>query len=82
MNWDRFDIVEAHYAFYTDYHGGQNSPEYARLCRISRYFRPGALFRGFASLSENAQEIYRALEVKHRHSPNNPNNQHTQGTGG
>jgi hypothetical protein len=70
MNWDRFDIVSAHYAFYCDYHGGQWSKEYARLCRISRYFRPGAAFRGFESLSDNAQEIYRALEVKHRHNPN------------
>lgn len=66
MNWDRFDIVEAHYAFCCDYHSGQSSELYARLCRISRYFSPSPLFRGFASLTENGQEIYRALEEKHR----------------
>ena len=61
MFWDRFDIVSAHYAFACDYHGGQWTGLYARLCRISKYFNPGPMFRGFESLSENAQEIYNNL---------------------
>ena len=56
--FDRFDIVSAHYAYAVDYHGGQWSELYARQCRISRYFRPGAMFNGYESLSENGKEIY------------------------
>lgn len=66
MNWDRFDIVEAHYAFCCDHHEGQWSELYARLCRIQRYFKPGIGFRGFASLTENGQEIYSQLVLKHQ----------------
>ena len=39
--YDRFDIVEAHYWYCVNYHTGQWSPEYARQCRIGRYFSPG-----------------------------------------
>lgn len=61
MYFDRFDICEAHYAFAADYHAGQGSDLYARLSRISRYFRPSPLFRGYDSLSENGKEIYAGL---------------------
>lgn len=66
MYWDRFDIVEAHYTYCMDWHGGQWSPEYAKLCRISRYFKPGTMFQGFETLSENGKEIYEALVRKHQ----------------
>jgi hypothetical protein len=59
MYFDRFDIVQAHYWFACNYHGGQWSPLYARLCRISRYYRPGALENG--PEGENAIRIYRVL---------------------
>ena len=59
--FNRFDIVEAHYAYYSDYHEGQGSRKYARLSRILGYFRPSPLFRGYESLTENGQEIYDAL---------------------
>lgn len=65
MYFDRFDIVEAHYAFACDYHDGQSSYLYAKLCRISKYFTPSPMFRGFESLSENAKEIYNNLVEKH-----------------
>lgn len=65
MFFDRFDIVEAHYAFACDYHSGQWSELYAKLSRISKYFTPSPLWRGFESLSENAQEIYNNLVAKH-----------------
>lgn len=61
MFYDRFDIVSAHYAFYCDFHEGQFSTFYARQCRISRYFTPSPMWRGFESLTENGQEIYVAL---------------------
>jgi hypothetical protein len=61
MYFDRFDIVSAHYAYYCDYHSGQWSKGYERLCRISEHFNPGPLFKGYDSLSENGQAIYNQL---------------------
>ena len=71
MHWDRFDIVEAHYAFACDYHSGQSSGLYARLCRISKYFTPSPLWRGYESLSENGKEIYSQLVDKWWSKPTN-----------
>lgn len=65
MYFDRFDIVEAHYAFYSDWHSGQFSDFYARLSRISDYFSPGAMFNGYDSLSENGKIIYDDLIQKY-----------------
>ena len=62
MNWDRFDIVEAHYWFCADYHTGQACPLYRRLSRISGYFHPSPMSHG--PESENAQDIYNALAEK------------------
>ena len=62
MNWDRFDIVEAHYWFCADYHTGQACPLYARLGRIQGYYRPSPLQHGPAG--PNAQAIYDALCMK------------------
>lgn len=64
MYWNKFDIVEAHYTFYSDYHSGQFSKGYEKLSRISRYFTPSRLFKGYASLSENSKEIYNNLVAK------------------
>lgn len=63
MYFDRWNIVEAHYWFASDYHGGQFSELYSRLCRVSRYFRPSILSCGPSS--EDACRIYNALEEKH-----------------
>ncbi len=60
MYWDRFDIVEAHYMFYCDWHSGQASPEYARLSQIGAYFTPRPNL-SVDTLSDNAREIYDAL---------------------
>ncbi len=59
MYWDRFDIVEAHYWWCADHHEGQWSATYARLCRIGRYFTPGALSSG--PTTENSEVIYNNL---------------------
>jgi hypothetical protein len=61
MYFDRFDIVSAHYAFCADYHSGQYSELYAKLSRISNYFRPGMAWNGYESLTENGQVIYKNL---------------------
>jgi hypothetical protein len=56
-----WDTIEAHYAFCTDFHGGQWSPEYARLCRLGRFFKPGRAWVGFKSLSDEGKAIYSGL---------------------
>lgn len=63
MYFDRFDIVSAHYAFACDYHSGQFSDLYIKLCRIGNYFKPGPMWNGYESLSENGQAIYDNLEA-------------------
>lgn len=72
--FDRFDICEAHLALENDYNRDgwiRERPSNRRrrestgiqLARIG--FKPGALFHGFFSLSENGQEIYRALQQRY-----------------
>lgn len=56
MYFDRFDVVAAHYAYCADYYNGMGCPLYARLCRISRYYRPGRA--GYDDLTDNAKAIY------------------------
>jgi hypothetical protein len=57
MYFDRHDIVEAHYCYCMDYHGGQGCPLYAKLCRIGRYYRPRPNL-SYDTLGDNAREIY------------------------
>jgi hypothetical protein len=62
----RDDVIIAHDCFYVLHHGGQNSPEYARLSKISTYYNPGP--RGNDDpdqLDWAQQEIYRNLCAKH-----------------
>lgn len=63
MDISRYDIVEGHYWFYTDWHSGQWSREYERLCKITRYFRPGAGHNG--PTSYESQHVYDQLVEKH-----------------
>jgi hypothetical protein len=58
MYFDRFDIVEAWYLALADCHGGQWSREYARLSRMTRYFKPSP-FLSVETLNDNAREIYK-----------------------
>ena len=62
MEYNRFDIVEAHYWYCAHYHGGQWSDLYRRLCRISEYFSPGCTQNGPSSF--NSQMIYDNLVEK------------------
>jgi hypothetical protein len=57
MYWNRFDIVEAYYLYFCDYHHGQGSIEYKRLSKLLGYFKPGPMFN-YDSLSDNGKEIY------------------------
>lgn len=46
MEASRFDIAQAWYWWLTDHHEGQWSEKYARLCKLSRSYRPGMMERG------------------------------------
>ena len=63
MHFDRFDIIEAYYVYFSDYHGGQNDPQYQRLCKIRKYFKPSDNLKanGVQALSENGWEIYQTF---------------------
>jgi hypothetical protein len=64
--FDTFDIVEAHYCFASDYHGGQGSNLYATVCRILNPDRIGlkpTYDLSFDTLEENGKMIYNELEV-------------------
>jgi len=57
---DRVTLVEAYYVWLTDHHTGQWSPEYRRLCRIRRYYRPWPDV-SYQTLSPDGREVYREL---------------------
>ena len=62
FDYYREDVIIAHHCFYVLHHGGQSSPEYERLSRISKYFNPGP--RGNDDpdqLDWAQQDIYRNL---------------------
>lgn len=63
MYFDRFDIAEAYYLFFSHYHEGQTSDKYRRLSRMSRYFKPSPML-SVVTLTENGREIYEALAAK------------------
>ena len=69
MYFDRFDIVEAHYLFYSQYHEGQFSDGYRKLSRILSYYRPGLMgWSDENDLNENARAIYDNLVAQHEAS--------------
>ncbi len=61
MIFDRFDIVQAYYHFFNDYHEGQYSRKYQRLSKILSYYQPSLTDEHAANMSENAREIYNQL---------------------
>ncbi len=65
MYFDRFDVAEAHWLFCHDYHEGQGSDKYARLCRIQTWLSPRPNL-SYQALSENGKAIYDALVAKER----------------
>lgn len=63
MYFDRFDIAEAWYLALCAWHGGQWSPEYSRLCRLTSYYKPGYNL-SVSDLTENGLQIYTELNRK------------------
>lgn len=64
MYFDRFDICLAWYHYLAEYHEGQGSEKYARLCKLGRYFSPGAGYPCSRRLIGNARKIYDNLVAK------------------
>ena len=65
---DRYQIVLGHYTFYTLNYNGQACPFYERLCKISKYFSPGRLWKDSDILHQENREafwIYNGLAKKH-----------------
>ena len=58
--FDRFDIKEAHFLFWSEHHHGIASEGYAKLCKALSNFSPSPLLC-WESLSDNAKDIYRNL---------------------
>ena len=58
--FDRFDIKEAHFLFWSEYHSGQFSDGYVRMCKALKNFKP-APGLCWETLSDNAKDIYRNL---------------------
>jgi hypothetical protein len=66
MNFDRFDICEAHYLFAMLWHGGMGSTIYAKFSQLERIkFRPSPMLSGPEDLTENGREIYQQLLETH-----------------
>lgn len=66
MEFDRFDICEAHYVFAMLFHGGQGCAIYSKFAQLDRIkFRPSPLRSKPSQLSLNAKEIYLGLVHKH-----------------
>ncbi len=60
VDFDRWDVLDAHYWWSTNHHGGQWSPEYARLGRIHNMgYRPGRIANGPAT--DASRMIYAEL---------------------
>ena len=59
-HFDRFDIAEAYYLYLSATHRGMFSPEYQRLCKLMRRFKPRPDLRP-DTLTDNGKAIYRRL---------------------
>lgn len=60
MYFDRFDICEAYFLYFTEAHEGQTSDKYARLSHMLSYFKPSPVLK-YETLTENGQAIYNNL---------------------
>ena len=58
--FDRFDIKEAHFLFWSEHHSGQFSDGYLRMCKALNNFKPSPGLC-WETLTYNGKEIYRDL---------------------
>ena len=69
MYFDRFDICAAWNLWLQANWEGQDCPLYARWCRLRKYYTPSPEEEFFDGLSENAREIFEALEAREETQP-------------
>ena len=65
-HFDRFDIAEATYVYWSEHHTGQFSDGYRQMCRASKLLNDSPKAHDFESLSENGQAIYRKIAKEDR----------------
>jgi len=64
---NRFTIVEGFYVYLSLHGEGQFSAKYQRLCHMSRYFHPGAMWSETRSLEDPAiREVYDYLVANYK----------------
>lgn len=61
---DRLSYCEGTYLFWVENHSGQDSKGYQILSRVSAKYQPSPLHKGWESLDETAQDVYRAWCAK------------------
>lgn len=61
-HFNRWDIAEAYYLYCYEYHGGQWSPEYRALCRVTKFYTPPYRGLTYDDLTENGKAIYEKLK--------------------
>ena len=64
MIFNRFDLVEAYYVYFVNFHGGQNSVEYKRLSKMLNYFTPRKSLRDnpcIDQLEDTGKQVYSDL---------------------
>lgn len=63
----KFDAAEAAYAYFYHWHGGQYSESYRKLCVLAKVFKPGPMWKGVESLSDEGREIYEDMKRRKVH---------------
>lgn len=66
MYFNRFDIIEAYYLFFSDFHGGIQCEKYRRMCHVKRKLKDWQIhpFLDYDYLTQNGKEIYDNLVAK------------------
>ncbi len=66
---DIIEKCEAYYMYYSQHHFGQWCPLYAKLCTLTRVFKPRRSLNNEDDLSEESRELYEQLIERHAGLP-------------
>lgn len=59
------DVAEGMYVYLSEYHEGQDSPEYAQLSRLLKRFNPRNSLRNAKDLNLHGRQVYARMVDKH-----------------
>lgn len=65
MYFDRYDITDAYYLFFTHCYNGMGCWMYKRLCKMRKYYKPSPLLNNEDDLTENGRAIYDTLVAEY-----------------